>query len=129
MATTKKPPPSISFSGWGGAFGKHQKRESDTILYHSNLIHIIMSTYKEVREAFIKNAKNNVIAKPIIKNPVAATCAGVYITGSTLAYTAAGVSFKAALAYSIGVTMVYGAMGYGVYKLASKMMEEDTKKA
>ncbi len=86
-----------------------------------------MKSYKELRDSFIKNAKNNVITRPICNNPVASTCAGVYITGSTLAYTAAGVSFKAALAYSIGVTMVYGAIGYGVYKLATKVMEEDAK--
>ncbi len=86
-----------------------------------------MESYKSLRESFIKNAKNNVITRPIVNNPVASTCACVYITGSTLAYTAAGVSFKAALAYSVGVTMVYGALGYGVYKLITKLAETDQK--
>lgn len=50
------------------------------------------------------------------RNKVAIGVVTAYVGGSTLAYVAAGVAVKAALAYSVGVATVYGAVIYGGYK-------------
>lgn len=79
-----------------------------------------MKTFAEARQALIDNAKNNVVTTTVKNNPVASTCAATYIAGSTIAYTAAGVAFKTALAYSVGVCAVYGALAYGAHHIIKK---------
>ena len=71
------------------------------------------TSFKSIASAMADNKATRVIKK----NPVATGVASTYLVGSTLAYTAAGVAFKTALAYSVGVTLVYGSVAYGAYHL------------
>jgi hypothetical protein len=73
--------------------------------------------------------KNNPVSKTVSNHPVTTGVGLTYLTGSTIAYTAAGVSFGTALAYSAGVTLCYGAICYGGYHLVKKMSELDAQPA
>ena len=70
-----------------------------------------------------KALKNNAITRTAKKHPVAVGVGTTYCVGSTIAYTAAGASFGTALAYSVGVTAVYGAICYGAIHMVKRMAE------
>ena len=88
-----------------------------------------MEDYKDIRKSFINTVTDNRVVKTIKANPVCTGVATTYVVGSTLAYTAAGVAFKTALAYSFGVALVYGSLAYGVYHVCNKVVESEAKKS
>jgi len=71
----------------------------------------------EAKSSTAFSSAMNSTTKVLKDNQVVIGVATTYITGSTIAYYSAGVAFKTALAYSVGVAMVYGALGYGAYRL------------
>lgn len=83
-----------------------------------------MKDSKEFRLKVMQGITDNKVVNTIKENPVTTGVTATFIAGSTIAYTAAGVSVKTAFAYSCGVAMVYGAMIYGGYKAINYLAKE-----